>query len=471
LGWQAILIRTSNKAEQANRTGKFKNLIILILSKFIKSYLYSMTENQLLLLKDAQVLVTDLLTSKLSKSIRFHTLRHTQDVVAACEKLADSIQLPDEDRFALIIAAWFHDTGYTSGNAKDHETISIQLATDFLNAHAASDDLKNKVIGCINATRIPQSPKTFMEGIICDADLFHLGTDDFKEKSRLLREEFREFSGKDVSKKDWRKINIRFLEGHQYFTAYGKEKLQPIKEIHLAELKQKEKDPDEAKSNKKDKDHDEMKPDKKNKEKQKEKFDDAAQKAAAAEAKAKKAKESQTERGINTVFRIMAQNQNNLTGMADSKANIIISVNSIILSIVISQLVTKLDAYPNLLYPVLLLVGVCVSAIIFAILATRPNVNHGKFTEEDVKNKKTNLLFFGNFFRMGLKEYDWAMDEMLKDRDYLYSSIVKDNYFLGVVLARKYRFLRIAYNIFMYGLILVIIAFALSYVLPVNEHY
>src|SRR5258705_6840824 len=268
---------TSNKAAQANRTGKFKNLIILILSKFIKSYLYSMTENQLLLINDAQVRVSDLLTSKLSKSIRFHTLRHTQEVVAACEKLAETIELPDDDRFALAIAAWFHDTGYTSGNAKDHETISIQLVTDFLNAHAASDDLKNKVIGCINATRIPQNPTTPMERIICDADLFHLGTDAFKEKSNLLREEFREFSGKDVSKKDWRKINIRFLEGHQYFTAYGKEKLQPVKEIHLAELKEKgkDKDHDEAKSNKKEKekDHDEIKPDKKNKENQQEKLD------------------------------------------------------------------------------------------------------------------------------------------------------------------------------------------------------
>ena len=201
-----------------------------------------MTENQLLLIKDAQVLVTDLLTNKLSKSIRFHTLQHTQEVVAACEKLAESIQLPDGDRFALVIAAWFHDTGYTSGNAKDHETVSVQLALEFLNAHAASDDLKNKVTACINATRIPQSPTGPMERIICDADLFHLGTDAFKEKSRLLREEFREFSGKEISKKDWRKINIRFLEGHQYFTAYGKEKLQPVKEIHLAKLKEKNND-------------------------------------------------------------------------------------------------------------------------------------------------------------------------------------------------------------------------------------
>jgi hypothetical protein len=115
---------------------------------------------------------------------------------------------------------------------------------------------------------------------------------------------------------------------------------------------------------------------------------------------------------------------------------------------------------------VIVLVIVCVSAIVFAILATRPNVTHGTFTEDDVRQKKTNLLFFGNFYKMSLPDYDWAMQEMLADKDYLYSSITKDNYFLGVVLAKKYRFLRIAYNIFMFGLILSMIAFILASVLP-----
>jgi hypothetical protein len=116
------------------------------------------------------------------------------------------------------------------------------------------------------------------------------------------------------------------------------------------------------------------------------------------------------------------------------------------------------------------LVTVCVAAIVFSILATRPNVNHGKFTEDDIRNKRTNLLFFGNFFRMSLQDYDWAMQEMLGDRDYLYSSIVKDNYFLGVVLAKKYNYLRIAYNIFMYGLILAIIAFVIAFLMPAETY-
>jgi len=421
-----------------------------------------MTENHSTLLQEAQNFVTDLIQNKVSKSVRFHTIDHTREVVAACEEIdsKDQYHISEEDKLALMLGAWFHDTGYSGGRSRDHETVSIQHATEFLQAHHASKELTDKVIGCINATRMPQNPTTNIERIICDADLFHLGTDAFKEKARLLREELREFGGEDISKKEWRKLNIEFLESHNYFTSYGREKLQPVKNLHLAELK--EKASGDLKPEKKEKDNKDSKD--KEKEKQKEKIEAAAEQAAAA--KKKKDKENQTERGINTVFRIIAQTQNNLSQMADSKANILISVNSIILSIIISTMLKQLATTPNLRWPVILLVVVCVSTIIFSILATRPNISHGVFTKEDVANKKTNLLFFGNFYKMTLPDYDWAMMEMLNDKNYLYSSIVKDTYFLGIVLAKKYRYLRISYNIFMFGLIAAIIAFGLAYLLP-----
>jgi hypothetical protein len=296
---------------------------------------------------------------------------------------------------------------------------------------------------------MPQNPTNTLEKILCDADLFHLGTESFKEKTSLLREELKSFGGEDISKKEWWKKNTEFLEAHKYFTTYGQENLQPVKEMHLKSLKEKISAEKEEK-----------------KDKPKKKDSLIVAELQVDEDKKKKNKDNQTERGISTVFRIMAQTQNNLSQMADSKANILISVNAIILSIVISSLFTKLENNKNLLLPVVLLVTVCVVVIVFAILATRPNVTHGTFTQDDIRNKKTNLLFFGNFYRMGLQDYDWAMQEMLNDKNYLYGSIVKDNYFLGVVLAKKYRFLRIAYNIFMYGLIIVMITFAIAGLIP-----
>lgn len=416
-----------------------------------------MSDNNSQLLSEAQSFVSDLLTSKLSKTISFHTLQHTQEVVAAAEKIADHYQLPEEDRLPLILAAWFHDTGYTGGVARDHESTSISIAMDFLTQRNVSEEIKKQVTGCINATRMPQNPTTTIERILCDADLYHLGTNDFNEKNRLLRKEFREFGGIDLSKKEWRKMNIDFLQSHNYFTTFGREKLQPAKDIHLLELR--------------DKNHEKiLKPEIKGKDKNSEKMKGKDKIALAAEQladdKKKKGKDNQTERGISTVFRIMAQTQNNLSQMADNKANILISVNAIVLSIVISALFPKLESNQHLLFPVIVLVLVCVTVIIFAILATRPNISGGTFTKEDIANKQTNLLFFGNFYKMGLHDYDWATMEMLNDKQYLYTSVVKDNYFLGVVLAKKYKLLRIAYNIFMYGLIIIMIAFALSFLIP-----
>jgi predicted metal-dependent HD superfamily phosphohydrolase len=413
-----------------------------------------MQENQILILQEAQTLVSDMLRNKLSKNIKFHTLQHTQEVMAASQLLADFLHIESNDRFALYLAAWFHDTGYTSGSSSGHEEVSIRIANEFMNKKQINEEVKAKVRSCINATKMPQAPDGPLEQIICDADLFHLGTDAFDEKSRLLRKELNEFGDNDVSKKDWKKINIRFLERHEYFTPYGKEKLQPVKDQHLADLLEKD-----------DKKPETMKPEK-DKDKQKEKIKDPLAAAEAAEAKVKREKEKEADRSIATVFRIMAQNHSALSQMADSKANILISVNSIILSLLIGSLIEKLQTDTYLQIPMAVITIVCVTSIIFGILATRPNVSSGTFSREDISQKRANLLFFGNFHGMSLQDYNWGMTEMLSDKEYMNNSMIKDNYFLGVVLAKKYRYLRIAYNIFMYGLILTVIAFAVSFLMP-----
>lgn len=167
------------------------------------------------------------------------------------------------------------------------------------------------------------------------------------------------------------------------------------------------------------------------------------------------------DRGIETMFRVASENHTTLSGMADTKSNIMISINSIILSVVISVLFRKLEEFPNLLIPTLMLVTTCLVTIVFAILATRPNISSGKFSREDIKEKRTNLLFFGNFHGMELSNYDWGMREMMKDADYLYGSLIKDIYFNGKVLARKYKLLRTSYSFFMFGFVASIIAFTI----------
>ncbi|MDQ3844337.1 MAG: DUF5706 domain-containing protein [Bacteroidota bacterium] len=406
-----------------------------------------MNEQQQQVLAEVQSFVTELFRTKVDPKFVFHNLQHTRQVVAAASEMAAYYNLKDDDHFISLLAAWFHDTGFSTGQAEEHERESIRLATDFLEHRNISPEIIQRVSSCIQATRMPQSPLSIVEKILCDADLYHLGTDDFKRMNENLKAEQETYFKTEFSKKEWRQRNIEFLETHQYFTDYCQQKLEPKKQEWLRQLSKKQGGKEVKHSEQM-----EISPYSFTKE--------DSQNAKVAKDKAKQDKE--TERGIQTIFRITSNNHIHLSSMADSKAHIMISVNSIIIGILFSVLIRQLDIYPILAIPTFVLASVCVLAIVFSVLATRPSVSGGRFTEEDIRNRKTNLLFFGNFHKMQLEEYNWAMNELLKDRDYIYGSMVKDIYYLGVVLAKKYRYLRISYTIFMWGLVISVIAFALA---------
>ena len=408
------------------------------------------------LISAAEQYVVNLFSQKIGKDFTFHSFNHTREVVLHTELIAGNYELSEEDHTALILAAWFHDTGYSAGLKKMHEEESQKIAAEFLHKQNAPQSLIDKVKGCIIATRMPQSPSNLIEQIICDADLFHLGTKDFKEKNKMLRQEINSLEEEKIGKKEWVNLNIEFLDRHRYFTDYAREMLDPVKKSHLRDLMEKagkkKKPPENVSVNDPELAMNPIDVVTKN-------TSDPLVKTGV-----KKPKDPKTERGVVAMFKIMSDSHNNLSQMADSKANIMISVNTIVLSIMVSVLLGKLQFYPEFIVPTIILIIVCLSAVVFAILATRPNISGGRFTREDIQNKQINLLFFGNFFNMELPDYDWAMKEMMKDKDYLYGSMIKDIYFLGVVLARKYKLLRISYSIFMYGLIAAIIAFGLTFI-------
>ncbi|WP_114940583.1 Pycsar system effector family protein [Mucilaginibacter endophyticus] len=381
----------------------------------------------------------------------YHNLRHTKDVVAAATQIANHYQLSDEDFFVVISSAWFHDTGYFT-DKKDHEAKSVGIATHFLKQHKIEQPVIDKVEGCIIATKMPQSPANLLQQIICDADLFHLGTDDFRDKNKLLRKEMEAIKKHDIDKDEWRNYNIEFLQGHEYYTDYCRLLLNDQKQKNLQKLIEKQADVEVRETpdlhtndtgsgtiitQEKDKDHD----------------DDHG---------GKKHKSDRPDRGIETMFRISSSNHQRLSDMADNKAHIMITVNSIILSAIISLVLRKLDEHSNLLIPTFMLLSVSLATMIFSILSTRPSIPPGLFTKEDIDNKKVNLLFFGNFYRMSYDDYSNGMEKMMDDREFLYGSLIRDNYSQGVVLGKKYRLLRASYNIFMFGLIVSVVAFIIS---------
>jgi predicted metal-dependent HD superfamily phosphohydrolase len=372
--------------------------------------------------------VVDFLLQHLDSRYLYHNLQHTQRVVKSTKELLDQYDLNDNEKEVLLLAAWFHDTGYTEGT-KNHEECSCKIAREFLGKQNYDKKLTGKVCDLIMATKRGYEPVNQSEEILRDADSSHIGEKNYIETSELLREELSLLGIATFTPDEWRDENIKMLRTeHRFFTAYANEEWEERKEENLLEL---------IKAKKKRK------------------------KMARKEQLKAKFKNESPERGIQTMFRVTMRNHLKLSDIADTKANILLSVNAIIISLVLANLLPKLDNPTNdyLLYPTAIFILFSIASMILSILATRPNVTSGQFSKEDVTQKKVNLLFFGNFHKMELKDYEWAIQELIKDKKYVYTSLTKDLYFLGVVLDRKYKLLRWTYTIFMIGMILSVIAF------------
>lgn len=174
--------------------------------------------------------------------------------------------------------------------------------------------------------------------------------------------------------------------------------------------------------------------------------------------KLKKDKKKKQSRSIETMFRTTMSNHIQLSSMADQKAGIMVSTNSIIISIMITFLVQEFSDNPKLLIPTSLLVVVCLLTITFALLSTRPNVK-SKAQRMATEKSQLDLLFFGDYLSLSLEEYKTAMKEMMEKDKRLHEQMIENIYAQGKVVERKYRLLKISYSIFIFGFPLVLLCY------------
>ena len=388
----------------------------------------------------AEKYVTAFLAANLDTKFVYHDINHTRDVVKAVREICDESKIEKHEKNILLVAAWFHDTGYTK-IIDQHEDAGAVIAEEFLKEYAVDQADIDIVKSCIIATHYPQYPLTPGEKILCDADMMHLSSKSFMKKADLLREEWVLSRDKTYTDEEWIDLNIQFMSYHQYHTEYCKKNREAKKAkniqklVAINQLPERESNTDIIEENR----------------------------ALEILKKNKKSKEKEFGRGVETLFKIASGNHMRLSGMADNKAHILLSINSIIISVVLSVLAKKLTESSYLIVPTFLLMLVCLTTIVFAVLTTRPKVSKNDITEEQMNNKEVNLLFFGHFHQLEVKAYEGGVREMMHDNDYLYKTLTRDVYFLGKVLANKYRYLNIGYMIFMYGLIASVIAFGVSF--------
>tara|TARA_R110001592_G_scaffold255794_3_gene519555 strand:- start:3737 stop:4336 length:600 start_codon:yes stop_codon:yes gene_type:complete len=181
--------------------------------------------------------------------------------------------------------------------------------------------------------------------------------------------------------------------------------------------------------------------------------------------KAIKKLEGYPDRGIETWFKLASKNLYTRRQIVDTKSNILITINAIILSVVLGSLYPKLDDDPHLLWGIIPMVLTNVISIAYATVATRPKMSTGVFTKQDIESKTSALMTFDDFYKMSLEDYEHAVGELMQNGTFLYRTITRDIHRLGVDLSKRYKNIQIAYNVFLTGLIISVIVFGLCHMI------
>jgi len=391
-----------------------------------------MKETNTTLLQKAEDYVTTLFKEELSDDLLYHNYAHTIEVVEVVSLLGEKSELSDEEVEMLKLAAWFHDTGYVKKYV-GHEEESLKYADDFLQSNNFPKNKLEEVKRLINSTKYDQNPHGLLEEIMHDADLSHMGRKRFFRKGELLRVELETYLDEKYTELDWEKKQYKFLISNNFLTEaakqeYGKRRVKNIKKQRKNIVK--------------------------------------AQKVTT---RVKTGKDFG--RGIDTLYRANYRNHINLSAIADGKANMMISINTIMISVIVTLSGASLSMSKSYIIehlrftvPIFILLLGSLASVVFAVLSARPKVTTKNIVPEKVEANKMSLLYFGNFLKIPKKTFVEHLNKLKGDQEKLYDSMSVDLYNLGAVLQEKYRLLSISYNIFMGFLTATVVAFILIFV-------
>lgn len=403
--------------------------------------------------------VFELFKNKLPSHYIYHNYRHTEEVAEAARKIAGKMNLSEEDTEIVTLAAWFHDTGFIE-RSQNHEDASIEIAKKFLSEHNYSNEKTEKIIGCINATRYPQSPKNILEEIIADADLFHIGTKDYNGRSDLLRIEWEKAANKNYTDLEWLKINTDFLAGHKFYTRYAKKTLDESKAETLVKLQKEFRKKSDKEKNFEKKRQELISEKIALKEELKEDLKDKTGSGISSDANAENIKKSEL------FLRNAVSYSIQTNGLADRKAINMISINSVlfIISGFLSLFITKYDTDNMLLIPMLILLMTSVACLLFSVMTAFPVSRKLNVPDNRTGNKSLNISGSEMNSLSGHIEFEKKLkDSVNNDSEFATKNYTEEYYYNSKDIIRKNKYIRFCYTVFLYGLIASLIAYAVAY--------
>lgn len=388
-------------------------------------------DNSSKLVEEAKSFVNSLFREKLSEKYVFHDITHTLETMESCEEICQQYSLSDLDFEILMLAVAFHDTGYIEG-PKKHEELSSRIVREFLSERNYLEENIQKVEKLIASTEYNQVPETPLEEILHDADMISMGKKRFFKRGELLRMEWEKVKNEKYSDIEWENIQLDFLLKNNFHTFYAVKKYSRRRNRNIQ--LQREKITQVKKSTVRTNTGKDM------------------------------------GRGIDTLYRAIYRNHINLSSIADGKANMMISINTIILSIIItlsgagfSLSGVSVLAYNQFIIPIVILLLGSLISVTYAIISARPTVTGKHVDEEMIRSRSSSILYFGNFVKMKMTSFLSNLNLLKREEDLLYDNMGIDIYHLGLVLDKKYRLLKMSYNAFMFSLIISVISILVIY--------
>jgi len=407
--------------------------------------------------------MTKFITEDLSDKLVYNNIGSNHRMSTTIKELADIEGISDLDREILLAACWLRYFGFKDLDKFDlnsYEDLYINCnectliyAKDYLNSIGYPKDRTEQILQILSESNqyfrdSNIELKNPLTKIFLDASNKDWARKNGRKYMKQLYQQFLLTGVAPKGKSNWHDTVLKFLINHEYLTTYGKEKLESKKQTLIKKIEK------EKKEN--------LKNQQLILKKELDISDDELKKLK----KSLKSVKGRDERGIQTMFRTTSRNHYTLNQMVDRKANIMISVNAIILSLIISRIVGQIQTFCVHNSPIIILLLVCTISIILAIVAIIPSKSHGEFTEEDIRNKEGNLLYFGNYYNMSFRDYNWGMLQLLNDGDHLYTTMIRDQYFLGQMLNRKYTYIRKSLFVFMFGFAFAVLIFVIVSTLP-----
>ena len=373
--------------------------------------------------------VKALFLQELSPQYVFHNYSHTEHIVEICRDFAQQAGFSKKALQNLLIAAWFSESGFTRSYITPWKE-SQKIVTGYLEDQEVNEERIQEIVQIIQGAFLDPEPVSTSEQILFDAYWSFLGERKLDRMSNLLRMEKEQLENKRFSVLEWNQYMQNLLLHTKIQTPWGLNNFEDRKNRNVDEINS-----DLREAEKED---------------------------------VRKKTGKDFGRGVDTIYRVTLKNHLDFSSIADGKANMIISINTLVLSIIItvgsaglSMGQAFMEEQRLLLIPIVILMLSSLVAIVFAVLSAIPKVSQNIFAKEDIAAHKVSMLYFGNFLQLSKQEFVEYLRDLKEDQEILYDDLSKDLYSLGQVLQKKYRLLTISYRVFIWGLVLSVIALLL----------